>query len=328
VNGGVIPVRVAGTGSVLPGRAVTTAELVERVSPRRHAADTEARTGVRLRHFVDSDATAADLGARALGEALALAEMPAEALSRIIFVSSSGGDVLSPATANRVAAALGLRGTCDCFDINNACMGFLTAFDIAARSIATGSGPVAIVVGELLSRFITADDPRPFLVFADGVAAVVLDRSRNGGGVLGVFLRNDGTVASDVGIGHPGLTGRRETIRFGMTNDEMARTAIAAVRESIEAVLVQAGLRQTDIQWFLPHQPNGKLLDAIIGTLRLDTERVVRVVDEVGSVAAASIPISLDRLLRTKPVRPRDRLMMVGVGAGMSTGALLLELDA
>jgi 3-oxoacyl-[acyl-carrier-protein] synthase-3 len=322
-----LPVRIAGTSAIRPGRAVSTGELVARLATRRDAADIEARTGVRRRYFADADATAAALGAEALHAALTAAGLPAEALSRIIFVSSSGGDVLSPATANRVAAALGLHGTCDCFDVNNACMGFLSALDIAARSIVTGSGPVGIVVGELLSRFITPDDPRPFLVFGDAVAAVVLDASRDGGGVLGAFLRNDGTVASDVGIGHPGLTGERETIRFGMTNEEMAHAAIAAVRRSTDAVLAQAALSLPDIEWLLPHQPNGTMLTAMIQALGFDPARVVRIVDEVGSVAAASIPLSLDRLLRTQRVRPHDRVLMVGVGAGMSAGALLLELD-
>src|SRR6185369_14580856 len=162
-----LPVRIAGTSSFAPGPTVTTAELVRRVSPPRDAAAVEARSGVATRSFAPRDVTHAELAAAALTEALAVAALPATALERIIFVCSFGGDMAVPATANHVAARLGLAGSCDCFDVNNACMGFLTAFDLAARSIATGSGPVGIAAVELISRFTTPDDPRPFLVLAD-----------------------------------------------------------------------------------------------------------------------------------------------------------------
>lgn len=325
-HGNVIPVRIAGTCSIRPGRVVTTAELAQRVRPQRDAAELEARTGIARRNFVDPESTAADLSAQALRQALADAELRPTDLARIIFVDSVGGDVLGPATANRVAVALDLEGTCDCFDLHNACMGFLTAFDVGARSVATGCGPVAIVVAELLSRFITPDDPRPFLVLGDGVAAVVLDRARSTEGILGSSLHNNGKVAGDVRIEHPGLTGQRETIRFGMTSEAMSRIAIDAVRRSAEAVLSQAGLGLSEVQWIVPHQPNGTMLAAIVRELGLDADRVIQMVEDVGSIGAASIPTSLDRLLRTRPVRPGDCILMVGVGAGMSAGAILLQV--
>src|SRR5262249_332530 len=99
-------------------------------------------------------------------------------------------DTLIPATANDVMAALGIQGACDCFDLNNACLGFLSAFDVAARGVATGQGVVAVVVAELGSRYITPDDPRPFFVFGDGAAAVVLTAGEEGGGSLGAGRRN------------------------------------------------------------------------------------------------------------------------------------------
>jgi 3-oxoacyl-[acyl-carrier-protein] synthase-3 len=321
-----MPVRIAGTSSLAPGRAVTTAELVEKVTPRRDAAAVVARTGIVSRHFADPGTSAAELGAQALRMALAAAEMPAEALDRIIYVSSLGGDMLFPATANLVAAALGLAGTCDCFDLNNACMGFLTAFDIVARGLATGQGPAGIVVVELPSYFITPEDPRPFLVFGDGVAAAVLDRGRAREGILGCWLRNDGVAFGNARLAHPGLTGKPETIRFTASNDRMAEEVIDAVRRSTDAVLAQARLVLSDVHWILPHQPNGALLAAITRALALDPDRVIPVVQEVGSVGAASIPISLDRLMRTRRVRPGDRILMVGVGAGLSSGAILFQV--
>ena len=321
-----VPVRIAGTGSVAAGPAVTTAELVSRVAGALDVAAVERKTGIGSRRFAAAATRAADLAAQALGEALAAAGLPARALERLIFVSSVGGDALIPATASAVAAALGLAGTCDCFDLNNACMGFLTAFDVAARSVATGRGPVGIVTGELLSRFTTPDDPRPFLVLGDGVAAAVLAEGRAGEGILGSWLRNDGTLAGDVALAHPGLTGRRETIRFTTSSRHITEEAIEGFRWSVEAVLAEAALALPEVEWLVLHQPNGSLLAAVIEALALDRDRLLPVVGEVGSVGAASIAIGLDRLMRSGRVRPGDRILMAGVGAGVSYGAILVRV--
>jgi 3-oxoacyl-(acyl-carrier-protein) synthase III len=286
----------------------------------------QARTGIVSRSFVDADESSARLGGRALREALEVARLRPEELDRIIFVSSVGGDVLIPAVANLVAGELGLAGTCDAFDLNNACMGFLTAFDIAARSIAQGSGPVGIVVVEIGSRFISPEDPRPYLVVADAVAAAVLDRGHAEQGILGSFLRNDPTLGGDVRLVHPGVSRQRETIRFYSTNDTITRRAVEALSRSAEAALAQAGLALSEIEWVLPHQPNGQLFATIVDVLGLDPHRVVPVVHEVGSVGAASIPTSLDRLMRTRDVRTGDHILMVGVGAGAGYGALVLRV--
>lgn len=234
--------------------------------------------------------------------------------------------MLIPATANVVAASLGLGGTCDCFDLNNACMGFLTAFDIAARGVAMGSGPVGIVAVELASRYHTPEVPRPFLVFGDGAGAAILDTGRPDEGVLASWLRNDGSIAGTVTFAHPGLTNRRETAHFNTSNREMGQLALDIVRRSTDAVLSQSGLELSDVDWILPHQPNGFLLQAMIADLGIDPDRVVPVVQDVGSMASASIPISLDRLRRTRPIRPGDRILMVGVGAGLCAGAILHQV--
>jgi 3-oxoacyl-(acyl-carrier-protein) synthase III len=324
-----MPVRVAGTAAVVPGRRWTTAELVEELGGGRDASEVEARSGIAARHLAEPGDSAADLGARALRAALADARLPAEALQRIMFVDSTRGDVLIPATANRIAAALGLGGTCDCFDLSNACMSFLTAFDLAARCVVTGCRPVAIVAVEMPSRYITREDARPFLVFGDGAAAVVVDGGNDDGeAIVGCYLRNNGLLADDTGLAHPGVSGKPETIRFPMPNRRMGEIALQMIRESTDAVLSQSGLTLADVQWFLPHQPNGSLLQAIITELRLDARRVVPVVQELGSLGAVSIPTSLDRLRRTRQVRPGDRILMVGVGAGLSTGAILLQTGA
>ncbi len=321
-----MPVRIAGTSTLPAGPAVSTAELAGRLAVPRDPADVVDRTGIVSRHLAPPGVQAADLGARALRAALEVADLPAAALARLVFVDSLGGDMHIPPTANAVAVGAGIAGTCDCFDLNNACMGFLTALDLGARSIATGSGPVGIVVVEMGSRYIRADEPRPFLVLGDGVAAVVLDRARGGEGLLASYLRNDGSHDGGVRLANGNLTGHAETIRFGATNATMAQLALDAIRRSTESVLADCGLTLSAVEWVLPHQPNGSLLDQIVEALGLDPARVIRVVHEVGSVGAASIAISLDRLLRSGRVRPGDHVLMTGVGAGLSFGAMLLRL--
>ena len=310
----------------MPGAAVTTDALVARVPGTPDAARIRARTGIAARHFAEAGTTAAALGAAALAKALAAARMPAEALTRVIFVDSLGGDVLIPATANDVVGALGITTGCDCFDLNNACLGFLSALDVAARGVATGQDAVAIVVVELPSRYITPDDPRPFFVFGDGAAAVVVTAGEDGEGILGSVLRNEPGNVGGVVLAHPGRTGVRETIRFTKPNERMLDLALRLLRDRTDAVLAQAGLRLDDVHWILPHQPNGTMLDAFVRALDVPVDRVVPVAHETGSVGSASIPISLDRLLSSGRVRRRDRVLMVGVGAGLSSGATLLQL--
>jgi len=153
----------------------------------------------------------------------------------------------------------------------------------------------------------------------------VLDQARDDEGVLASWLRNDGPAGGDVYMAHPLVTGQRETVRFTATSQRMGADAIGYLREAADAVLGEAGLSLGEIEWVLPHQPNGTLLDRIIESLNLRTDRVVRMVHDVGSVSAASIPISLHRLLSSGRVRPGDRILMLGVGTGISYGAVLLR---
>lgn len=319
-----IPVRVLGMASALPGREVTTVELSQQLG--REPAAMERRTGIRSRHWAEPGTQVAQLGAQVLREALDAAGMKATQLRRLLFVSSTGGEILIPATANRVAAALGLAGTCDGIDLNNACMGFLSAFDLASRCVATGLSPVGIVVVELGSRIVDASDARPYLVFADAAAAAVLGPARSGEGLLGAVLANDGTLPPDTVLEHPLFTGRPERVRFHVSREEIVHIAMNALSTATRTVLEQARVTLGDIQWVLPHQPNGAMLRTIVEGLGVAPERIVPVVQETGSVGAASIPVSLDRLLRTRPVKPGDRILMVGVGAGVSHGALLYQV--
>lgn len=321
-----IPVRILGTAAALPGRAIPTAEIAARCLPGKDPEEIIKRTGIRTRHWAEPGALMSELGARALGEATARAGLDVRDLRRVILVSSTGGDIIGPATANAVIHALGIDGRCDGLDVINACMGFVTAFDLAARCVATGKSPIGIVAVEMMSRFIRPEDPRPYLVMADAAAAAVLGPGRPGEGVLASFAANDGGNGRTVFADHPALTRKMEPVQFAVPNQEMGRIVIDAIRKSATAVLDEHGARIEDIDWVLPHQPNGSMLDTMVETLGVDRARVVPIVSEVGSVVSASLPVSLDRLLRTREVKPGARILMIGVGSGLAYGALLYRV--
>jgi 3-oxoacyl-(acyl-carrier-protein) synthase III len=319
-----IGVRILGTASLTPGRQVRTDELAREAG--RDPAEMLRKTGIETRYWTEFGTLAAPLGAEVLRSALKEAGIVPSELRRLIFVTTGSNDLMFPATGNQVAAALGLRGSCDTFDLNNACMGFLTAFDLAARSVATGLGPVAVVSVELNSRCIDKEEPRPYFIFGDAAAAVVLGPGRAGEGILSTFLANDGTLPTDGLMQHPQLTGRRERGRFTRSNHDITRIATETLLAAVQGAMKEAEVSLAGVEWVLPHQPNGAMFKLMCEVLGVEPARTVPVVQEVGNVSSAAIPLSLDRLLRTRPVQPGHRILMVGVGIGVSYGATLYRV--
>ncbi|WP_308726551.1 3-oxoacyl-ACP synthase III family protein [Enhygromyxa salina] len=312
----------------MPGRAVTTAEVCERAYPGRDPAELVARTGIETRWWADPETTHASLAAEAMRVALDRAGMDATQLLRLIQVNCTGGDMLLPATANAVGDALGLRGSCDCIDLNNACTGFLSALDIGARSVATGLHPVGIVVSELWSRHLDPSDPRSYVVFGDAAAALVLGPGRGREGLRASWLRNDGRLRGSVTLAHAGLTHQPEIVRFGVSNKQITQEATSAILTSARTALDLAGVTMSEVDWVLPHQPNGRMFDMLARELDIPAHKLLRVVGEIGSVGAASIPVSLDRLWRSGKVQPGQLVLLVAVGSGISYGAMIYEVGA
>ena len=322
-----IPVAIAGSGSALPRRAVPTRRLVEEAFPGadpESLARTEARTGIATRYWLEPGETAAELAAVALRAALDRAGLEAGALARIIFVSSTGGDHLVPATATDLAALLGLSDSCDAFDMSNSCVGFLSAFDVGARSVATGLGPVAVVAVETFSRLLSPQGPRAYVVLGDAAAAVVLRPSREAR-MLASHLRTCDRLRGKMTMALPGTPGGRPYHDFDARSRDLTESAFASIKSAVDAVLATSALALPEVDWVLLHQPNGSLLEELVARMGIDPARTVPIVNEVGSIGAASVPTSLDRLLRTRPVQPGHRILMASVGAGTSYGAILYQ---
>ena len=321
-----IPVRVLGTGSYVAGSAVSTDEVLRRAMPSRDARAIQEAIGISTRFWVSPETTAAELGAEALRRALQAAEVDPRDLRRVIFVSSTGGDWLVPATANAVMAELGLAEHCGCLDVNNACTGYLTAFDLGARLVATGEAPVAVVASEIFSRHIAPRVPRSYVVMADAAGAMVLGPGRPGDALLAVDFGNDGTWLDAVTLKHGGLTGQHEAMGFGRTSAAIGENALRDMLVSARAVLAATGLTTDDVSWVIPHQPNGPMLRSFFDALGIGMDRTIPLVDEIGSVGAASVAVGLDRLYRSGRLEAGHRVMLLAVGAGSSRGAVLYEV--
>ena len=321
-----LPVRIVATSRVQLGEIHTTEALAQKAMPHRDPAELREKTGVATRHWVGADLNCAKLGAQALREALAAAEMPASALRRVILTNSHGGDFLIPATANALLDEAGILDTADCFDINNACMGWLSAFDVASRCVATGLFPMAVVAAENLSKHLGVDQPRSYMVCADVAAAVIVTAGDPDEGVLSSSFGNNGKHRGTVYLGHPGLTGQTEHIVFSKSSGAILKLALDGLGRSARAVLEHSGLAWSDIDWVVPHQPNGNMLPRIIEHLRLPPHKVVPVVEHLGNVGSAAIPVGLHHLFKERPVKRGDRILLVGVGAGLSYGAVLYQV--
>jgi 3-oxoacyl-[acyl-carrier-protein] synthase III len=321
-----IPVRILGTASSLPGRAVSTAEVAARCVPPRDAARLEASTGISERHWVDPETLSADVGVEVLRLAIADAGVEAASIERLIFVSSAGGDWFLPATATSIIGALGLNGRCEGFDLSNACVGFLSAFDLGARSIATGTGNVAVVVVELARLAITPTDHRIYGLIGDATAALVLGPARADEGIRAVILANDAADGPTVGIPNPHRTGKFEVGTFSKTAQQMASMAVDALVRAVRTVLSRAELSLDEVEHIVLHQPNGPYLMAFIAALGIDPQRIIPIVQRTGSIGAASVAMGLDLLWHSGKVRPGDRILLASVGSPVVSGAVLYQV--
>jgi 3-oxoacyl-[acyl-carrier-protein] synthase-3 len=322
----VVPARILGTGSAIAGRAHETRALAAEAFPHCEPEDLEIRTGIRTRYWLEPGTTAASLATKALAQALEAAGMQAAELRRIILATSTGGDHLVPATANDVAGALGLDGTCDAFDLNNSCVGFLSAFDLAARSVATGLGPVGVVAVETFSRHLSPQGPRAYITLGDGAAAVVLGRAEGQEGMLASVLRSSAVLRGRLDMPLPGTSGARPYHDFPVDGHELGAASLALLKESVAMALDVARCSVGDVAWWLPHQPNGSLVRRFVAELQLAPTQLVSVLAELGSIGAASVPVSLDRLFRAGSVREGQRMVLASVGAGMASGAIVYQI--
>ena len=319
--------RITGTGSYLPPRRVTNAELAAELGQRGIETSDEwivERTGIRARHFAAPEVTSSDLGAEAARRALASAGV-APGQVDLIIVATSTPDMVFPSAAAILQNKLGIAG-CPAFDVQAVCSGFVYALTVADAMIRTGSATTALVIGaEVFSRILDFNDRTTCVLFGDGAGAVVLQASETPG-ILATDLHADGkhvgilcvpgTVSGGQVMGDPLLK---------MDGQAVFKLAVGVLEDAARATLAKAGLADTDIDWLIPHQANIRIMQSTAKKLKLPLDKLVVTVDQHGNTSAASIPLALDAAVREGKVKKGDTLMLEGVGGGFTWGAVLLN---
>ena len=321
--------RIAGTGSAVPEQVLTNKDLESRVDTTDEWIVT--RTGIRERHVAADDESTSTFAIDAGRAALEMAGVEASEVDLIVCATVTP-DMLFPSTACLIQEALGAKQAA-AFDFSAGCSGFIYGLQIGSQFIAGGGARTVLVIGaEALTKITDWEDRGTCVLFGDGAGAVVLkavDDSEPGDGLLGTSIHSDGAFANLIEI--PGGGSRIPPNTPGMLEDrlpfikmrgnEVFKVAVRTLAESSETMLRRCGLVDGDVKWMIPHQANGRIIDAVGQRLGLATDRVYVNVDRFGNTSAASIPIALDELNRAGKIDAGDVILMAAFGAGLTWGA-------
>jgi len=320
--------RITGTGSYLPPRRLSNADLVAQLAGQGVESSDDwivERTGIRSRHFADPGVFSSDLALQACRQALQAAGRSASDVDLII-VATSTPDMVFPSTACILQSKLGAAGGA-AFDVQAVCSGFIYALTVADALIRTGSARCALVVGaEIFSRLLDFQDRTTCVLFGDGAGAVVLEAS-DSPGILATDIHADGKYVDLLCVpGHVsgGLVAGNPLLR--MDGQAVFKLAVGVLEECARTVLAKAGKTEADIDWLVPHQANIRIMQSTARKLKLPMDKVVVSVDQHGNTSAASIPLALDGAVRSGQIQPGQTVLLEGVGGGFAWGAVLLTL--
>jgi len=317
---------ILGCGAFLPANVLTNDELAKRV-------DTSdewivARTGIKRRHMAVPGETTSDLALEAAKRALKNSDVRVDELDLIV-VATTTPDETFPSTATRVQAKLGMvRGAA--FDIQAVCSGFIYALSVADNFIRGGQARTILVIGaETMSRLLDWNDRTTCVLFGDGAGAVVVQAADGNGtnsdrGILNTRIFSDGRLHdllyTDGGVSSTGTAGH-----LRMQGREVFKHAVVNISAAIEAATSAAGLTIADIDWFVPHQANQRILDGTARKLNIRPERVISTVAEHGNTSAASVPLALAVGVGDGRIKRGDLVLMEAMGGGFTWGAALIR---
>ena len=320
--------RITGTGSFLPGAAVSNADLVARGIDTTDQWIVE-RTGIKARHLAAPEQTSSDLAVPAARAAMEAAGISAADVDLLI-VATSTPDYVFPSTACLLQAKLEIPD-CAAFDIQAVCTGFVYAIATADKFIRSGQHQCALVVGsEVFSRILDWNDRGTCVLFGDGAGAVVLQAATADSGTAGIrgsALHADGRQAGILCV--PGNLAGGRVIGdplLRMDGQAVFKFAVRVLDEVAREVTSGAGLALSDIDWLIAHQANLRILNATAKRLGLASDKLIVTVDMHGNTSAASIPLALDTAVRDGRIKPGHKVLLEGVGGGFTWGAVLLEM--
>ncbi len=317
--------RIAGTGSFLPEKIVTNADLEKLVDTSDEWI--ASRTGIRQRHIAAEGQTTCDLAEGAARRALEAAGVNASEIDLLV-VGTTTPDIIFPSTACLLQHRLGANG-CPAFDVNAACSGFLYALGVADKFIRSGAAKCALVVGaETLSRMLDWSDRSTCVLFGDGAGAVVLKADAETG-ILSTHLHADGghkeLLYNPVGVSVGFKDEPNHGVRVLMAGSDVFKVAVKTLDAVVEETLAANGLAKSDIDWLIPHQANLRIITATAKRLEMPMERVIVTVDKHGNTSAASVPLALDFAVRSGKVKRGEMLLLEAFGGGFTWGSALLR---
>jgi 3-oxoacyl-[acyl-carrier-protein] synthase III len=313
---------IVGTGSELPSRRVSNAELAERVDTT-HEWIVE-RTGIEARHIAADGETTATLATEAAKKALAAAGVEPQQVGLIVLATATP-DQTFPASATRVQTALGIND-CIAFDVAAVCTGFLYALSVADNMLKGGMAEYALVIGsETFSRILDWEDRTTCVLFGDGAGALLLKaEDTQDRGVLATRLHADGRhndlLYVDGGVSTTGTVGK-----LRMKGKEVFRHAVVNLADVLNEVLEAAGHKAEEVDWVVPHQANKRILDATAKKLGLAPEKVIVTVDQHANTSAASVPLALDVAVRDGRIKQGDLIVLEAMGGGFTWGGAVVR---
>ncbi len=317
--------RIIGTGSALPERILTNADLEGMVATSDEWIRT--RTGIERRHIVSEGETTADLAERAARRALEASGTRAEDLDLII-VGTTTPDYIFPNLGTLVQERLGAYG-CAAVSCEAACAGFIYAFGIGEKFIRVGDAERVLVIGaETLSRFTDWSDRSTCILFGDGAGAVVLAPASRPG-IIRTELYADGRYRellhfpSGVSTGFDRLKAGKDFVQ--MRGNEVFRFAVREFIDAAKSIFKATGMTAADVDWFVPHQANLRIIEAVTKRVGIPMDRVVVTIQEHGNTSAASVPLALDVAVRDGRIKPGQTLLFEAFGGGFTWGAALLR---
>jgi len=317
-----IHARISGLGKYNPKRVLTNADLERMVD----TSDTwiQERTGVRERRIAADDETASTMGICAARQALEQAGLTPDDI-QLIIVATTSPDGMFPAVASLVQDGLGARHAA-AFDINAACVGFLTAVATASQFIATGTYERVLVIGsDVLSRIVNYQDRGTCVLFGDGAGAVVLEAAERGG-PMSFVLHSDGGNADKLFAHGPAARPLdADTAYIQMDGRHIFKFAVQAMEQATREALASAGMTVEDIDLLVPHQANARIISATAKGLGLDPERAMVNVDRYGNTSSASIPMALREAYDQGRLHDGDKVVLVAFGGGLVWGAMVVD---
>jgi 3-oxoacyl-[acyl-carrier-protein] synthase-3 len=320
--------RISGTGSILPGKAVTNDDLAKKLQKKGLETSDEwirERTGIIQRYFASDSDTTTSLGLEAASIAMKDAGVTAQDIDLVV-VATTTPDYIFPSVACKIQGQLGIeKGAA--FDVQAVCSGFVYALTISDLFIKAGQSSCALVIGaETLSDILDWNDRSTCVLFGDGAGAVVL-KACNAPGVLTSSLRADGKLCNILKAPARISQGKIIGTPFAiMDGKEVFRKAVDALSSSAEEVLEKAEMSIQDVDWLIPHQANLRILKAVAKRIGIPGSKLIETVSDHANTSAASVPLALDTARKDGRIVDGDLVLIQGVGGGLSWGSSLISM--